>query len=230
MHYHFLGHKLEFPHPETADEHGIVAIGGDLSVERLVLAYRHGIFPWFNDDEPVLWWSPDPRFVLFPKDLKVGRSLRKVIRNKGFEVRFDTAFDQVIAYCARLPRPGQGGTWITEEMRQAYLALHQTGWAHSVEVWLNNQLVGGLYGVAMGRFFFGESMFYLEPNASKVALYHLCTRFEKAPLIDCQVANPFFADMGAVHVHRRDFLKVLAYYIDQPSLWHETQDYEPIPP
>ncbi|MDJ0842437.1 MAG: leucyl/phenylalanyl-tRNA--protein transferase [Acidobacteriota bacterium] len=222
MRFRFLGKKIQFPHPETADANGIVAIGGDLRPERLVLAYRQGIFPWYSDGEPILWWSPNPRFVLYPEHLKIRRSLRKIINQKRFEIRYDTAFEKVIRICATMPRPGQEGTWITREMQEAYILLHRSGYAHSVEAWLDGKLAGGLYGLAMGSFFFGESMFYIAPNASKVALAALVERFKDARLIDCQAHNPFFESMGAEHIPRSLFLEELEQHIDDPNLWELT--------
>ena len=225
MSYHLLDEKnIWFPNPELADPQGIVALGGDLRPERLLLAYRRGIFPWFSHGEPIIWWSPDPRFVLFPNDLKLRRSLRKVIRNGPFEVRFDTAFEEVISRCSVLPRPGQNGTWITLSMRQAYIHMFRLGFAHSVETWLDDRLVGGLYGLGMGPFFFGESMFHIESNASKVALAALVDRYRNAPLIDCQVHNEFFESMGATLIRRDRFLNILDQHIDEPNIWTERFD------
>ena len=220
---YLLNHDLWFPNPQLADHQGIVAVGGDLRVERLLLAYRIGIFPWYSDGEPIIWWSPDPRFVLFPRDFKLRRSLRKVIRQGRFEVRYDTAFKQVIEHCGTLPRPGQDGTWITDEMKEAYLEMYANGHAHSVETWMDGRLVGGLYGIAHGPFFFGESMFYLESDASKVALAALVDRFRDAVLIDCQVHNPFFESMGAGFITRQQFLAALQANIDKPNLWWATR-------
>lgn len=168
-----LTDDLIFPPPELAEKDGLLAIGGDLRPERLLLAYSMGIFPWFDEDSPIMWWSLDPRMVLFPNKLKVTASLRQTLRSGRFQVTFDEAFNQVIAACAGINRPNQDGTWINAEMIKAYQALHQEGYAHSVEVWRENQLAGGLYGVSLGRIFFGESMFFRQSNASKVALWHL---------------------------------------------------------
>jgi len=218
-----LSDDLKFPDPRLATREGILAVGGDLSRERLVLAYRMGIFPWFSGDEPVLWWSPDPRFVLFPSRLRVGRSLLKTLRANRYEVRLDCAFEEVVRQCASVSRPDQPGTWITPRMHQAYLDLHHAGLAHSVECWQAGALVGGLYGVAMGAFFFGESMFALRPDASKVALVALVQKCRGAQLIDCQVYTPFFEDMGAEMVPRESFLRALARHIDDPSVWRGTE-------
>jgi leucyl/phenylalanyl-tRNA---protein transferase len=211
---HWLSaHHLEFPDPRLAlsDPNGLLAIGGDLSPERLLQAYRQGIFPWYNDDQPILWWSPDPRAVLFPKDIKVNRSLQKTLRNKQFKVTIDTAFSQVIRACS-LPRPQQSETWINDEMMVAYNRLHQLGYAHSYEVWFEEQLVGGLYGVILGKVFFGESMFSTMPDASKVALVNLARECEARDFdfIDCQLPNPFLLRMGAVLIPRAEFLERLA--------------------
>ncbi|PIE01967.1 MAG: leucyl/phenylalanyl-tRNA--protein transferase [Acidobacteria bacterium] len=221
-----IGKELVFPSPDLADEDGLLGIGGDLSPMRLLSAYQSGIFPWFNDDSPILWWSPDPRFVLFPRELKVRRSLAKIIRSKRFRVTFDTAFKDVIWQCSRVPRRGQEGTWITDEMRTAYTALHQMGWAHSCEVWIGHQLVGGLYGVCMGSFFFGESMFHKESNASQVALVALCDRLKKATLIDCQIETPHFRRMGARFIARSEFLSLLSEHLLDPVVWDPSQSSE----
>lgn len=206
-----------FPPTETAlsEPNGLLAAGGDLSTPRLLEAYRHGIFPWFSPGDPILWWSPDPRMVLVPKEFKLSRSLEKVLRNGGFDVRCDTVFERVMRACAA-PRPDQNGTWIQEGMIAAYLALHEQGYAHSIEVWLDGELVGGLYGVAIGRMFYGESMFSQVSNASKVALAHLArqlARWDSAPssglrtsLIDCQMNTPHLASLGAREIPRSEFV------------------------
>jgi leucyl/phenylalanyl-tRNA--protein transferase len=188
------------------EPNGLLAAGGDLTPERLLCAYRNGIFPWFNDCQPILWWSPDPRAVLFPKDLKISRSLRKCIRHDDFELSIDRDFPGVIRACAA-PRRDTRETWITSEMRAAYLRLHALDHAHSVECWADDKLVGGLYGVALGRVFFGESMFTVMPDASKVALVHLCQQgFE---LIDCQLPSDHLARMGASSIPRQTFRSLL---------------------
>ena len=217
--HYLLDKRLWFPRPEKADGSGVLAIGGDLSVGRLLLAYRTGVFPWFREGEPILWWCPDPRFVLYPERFKLRRSLKKTLKSGKFEIRYDTAFSEVIDYCSRMPRPGQDGTWITQEMLLAYNRFHEAGYAHSVETFLDGKLAGGLYGVAIGPFFFGESMFYVEPEASKVALAALVDRFKKARFIDCQVHNRFFESMGAEHIPRINFLNELRAHIDKPDLW-----------
>ncbi len=217
------------PFPEArfaeTEPNGLLAIGGDLGITRLLQAYRKGIFPWFNDDQPILWWSPDPRMVLYTDRMKHPRSLRKVLRNGGFDVSFNAAFEAVIDACAA-PRPDQQGTWIVPEMRTAYLALHEAGYARSVEVWRDDELVGGLYGVMLGRIFFGESMFTRCANASKVALSCLCRwlREHEAPLIDCQVHSHHLASLGASEIPRAEFNHLLDRHIDglaAPPAWPE---------
>ncbi len=206
-----LTKELIFPPPEMAEPEGILAVGGDLSPERLELAYSMGIFPWYSEGQPILWWSPDPRLVLFPKELKVSRSLRQTIKKGAYKVTMDSAFEDVVEKCAGVHRAEEGGTWITPEMREAYVALHRRGRAHSVEAWREGELAGGLYGVAMGGAFFGESMFHVRPDASKVALVALVERLRKwgFELIDCQVTTPFFERMGAREIPREEFLERL---------------------
>jgi leucyl/phenylalanyl-tRNA--protein transferase len=210
-----------FPPVETAlaDPNGLLAMGGDLSVERLLDAYRHGIFPWFNPGEPILWWSPDPRMVLVPDEVRVTRSLAKRIRNAGFEVRLDTAFADVMRGCAE-PREGAGGTWISPAMVAAYTRLHQAGYAHSVETWREGKLAGGLYGVAIGRMFYGESMFSREPDASKVALVRLARQLQQwgFGLIDCQMETPHLASLGARTMPRAAFTARLSELVNLPHL------------
>jgi len=211
---------VRFPPPETASPEGLLAIGGDLHSERLLEAYRCGIFPWYSAGQPVLWWSPDPRTVLFPNRLKISRSLRKTLRQEGFRVTLDTAFPAVIEACAapRRNRPG-GGTWITEEMRAAYCRLHEEGYAHSVESWQGGQLVGGLYGVSLGSAFFGESMFSWATDASKVALVHLVRQIEAwgFSLIDCQLASAHLFSLGAEEIPRVEFLALLRTALMAPA-------------
>lgn len=207
-------HPIEFPPPEQAldDPNGLLAIGGDLSVDWLLAAYQRGIFPWFDDDRgPILWWSPDPRAVLYPDALRVTRSLRKRLRNAGFRVTLDEAFEAVTEACAG-PRRRQPGTWITPQMRAAYAALHRQGYAHSVEVWEGEELVGGLYGVSLGRMFFGESMFSRRPDASKIALVQLTRQIQRwgFTLIDCQVMNEHLRSLGVVEMPRAQFLRLVA--------------------
>ena len=208
-----------FPPPDYADPSGLLAVGGDLSKERLLEAYRLGIFPWYSDDQPILWWSPDPRLVLDLKDFTISRSLRKTLKKAIFQVTFDHAFEQVIQACAVVPRAAQNGTWITEEMRAAYINLHGLGYAHSVESWLGGELVGGLYGVSLGKAFFGESMFHLKTDASKVALATLVEKLKSWDFhfIDSQMTTEHMIRLGAREMPRRIFLKRL-----QSALRHST--------
>lgn len=208
---YFLTQELYFPPAETASPEGIVALGGDLSPERLVLAYNSGIFPWFEDDEPILWWSPSERMVLFFEDLKISKSMRNVINQKKFKVTFNTAFREVILNCKKIARKDQPGTWITDDMVEAYCNLHKLGIAKSVEVWENEELVGGLYGIDLGHVFCGESMFSKVSNASKMAFIALAKQLEMANyrLLDCQVYNDHLASLGCVEIDREDFLMVL---------------------
>lgn len=201
-----------FPHPSHADSQGILGIGGDLSPQRLITAYSFGIFPWFSEDDPILWWSPDPRFVLFPMNLKIHKSMRSYLNQNKFRVTFDKNFQDVMLACQRIPRIGQEGTWITNDMLDAYTKLHQLGYAHSVEVWKDGKLAGGLYGVSLGKMFFGESMFSLAPNASKFALIKLTQALIKKgfSLIDCQQETKHLATMGAKSISRTAFLDLLS--------------------
>jgi len=207
-----------------AEPNGLLAAGGDLSPQRLLAAYRRGIFPWYSTGEPILWWSPDPRMVLVPGELKVSRSLAKTLRNASYEVRLDTAFGAVIRACAGKPREGQAGTWITREMQAAYLELHRLGYAHSVETWIDGKLAGGLYGIAIGRGFYGESMFSDQRDASKIALAHLCAYLKQRGfgIIDCQMETAHLASLGARPIPRRDFaarLGDLCSHGDDPGCW-----------
>jgi leucyl/phenylalanyl-tRNA--protein transferase len=208
------------------EPNGLLAAGGDLSPERLLAAYRKGIFPWYQEGQPILWWSPDPRAVLKPDGLKVSRSLRRSLRKRGFELRVDTKFAAVVAACAE-PRDYGGGTWITREMAAAYTQLHRLGWAHSFETWADDELVGGLYGVAIGGVFFGESMFTRVTDASKVALVHAVDflRSHGTRLIDCQVASAHTRSLGAVDMPRSEFLSVIAQLCGEsarPQKWSST--------
>jgi leucyl/phenylalanyl-tRNA--protein transferase len=211
---------LVFPDPDLAEEDGLLGVGGDLKPERLLLAYRNGIFPWFSEGEPIMWWSPDPRCVLYPERLKVSTSLRQALRKGGYEVRFDTCFTEVIRHCSVMKRKGQRGTWITKEMGEAYIRLHELGYAHSTEVFMGGELAGGLYGVAVGMTYSGESMFHLRPEASKIALYHLVQRLKdwKFPLIDCQVTNPHLLSLGAEEMDRRTFLALAREQALRPGM------------
>ncbi len=200
------------------DPNGLLAVGGCLSTTRLLNAYRHGIFPWYSDDEPILWWSPDPRLVLFPEQLNVSQSLRKTLQKQKYTVTIDQAFTQVIKACAQ-PRQAESGTWITDDIENAYSALHKLGVAHSAEAWLDGVLVGGLYGVAIGQVFFGESMFHTATDASKVAFATLVDKLKSwdYKLIDCQVHSAHLASLGAVEINRTEFNKLIKQYSAQPT-------------
>lgn len=200
---------IQFPDPSYADEDGLLAIGGDLSTERLRLAYDHGIFPWFSEGEPILWYAPHERCVLFPEKIRISKSMQQVINKQLFTITSDQAFGQVIRHCADTPRKDQDGTWITTAMQQAYEELHRQGVAHSVEVWSGDELAGGLYGIVTGRVFCGESMFSHQANASKTALVALC-RSGRFDLIDCQMPNPHLMSLGAEMISREDYQKILA--------------------
>lgn len=218
---HWLSRQTpDFPPLEQAlsSPNGLLAAGGDLSAERLLGAYRHGCFPWFQEGQPILWWSPDPRMILLPQELHVSRSLRKLIRQQHFEVSFDRDFAAVIRACAA-PREYADGTWITPAMQAAYLELHRRGVAHSVEVWQDGELVGGLYGLAIGRLFFGESMFSRSTNASKIAFVTLTEQLCDSgfALIDCQMHTAHLASFGAREIPRRVFAEYLSRYLDQPG-------------
>ena len=208
---YYLGAELYFPPLWQTHPTGIVAIGGDLSLPRLELAYRSGIFPWFEEGQPITWYSPSERMVLFFEDLKVSKSLKKIIDKEVFEVTFNKAFRQVITNCQVVKRSGQLGTWITDDMIEAYCNLHESGLAQSVEVWEDGALIGGLYGIDLGHVFCGESMFSLKSNASKVAFVHLVEKLkqENYLLLDCQVYNPHLESLGAVEIDREDFLMIL---------------------
>lgn len=210
---HTLSDKIWFPPVDDAVDDGLLAIGGDLCAERILLAYRKGIFPWFEGDIP-LWWSPDPRFVLFPDQLKVSRSMRQLIRNHRFEFRTNTHFSGVIRACKEQPREGQDGTWITDEVEAAYTQLHQMGYAHSAEAWLNGELAGGLYGIRLGNVFFGESMFSKASNASKFAFISYVEQLKKEGLrlIDCQVYTSHLESLGAKMIPRKTFIELLKTY------------------
>lgn len=217
---YLLNESLVFPHPMHAESNGLLAIGGDLSVPRLLLAYRSGIFPWYSEGNPILWFSPDPRLVLSLSDLHVSRRLGKIIRSGLFEITFDTSFEEVIRGCSAISRRGQSGTWITEEMIGAYTTLHKEGYAHSVETYEEGKLVGGLYGIALGGAFFGESMFHIRSDASKVALYYLVERLKEwgFDFIDSQVPNSHMKRMGGREVSRERFLVMLAEALNKETL------------
>ncbi|MBL7472360.1 leucyl/phenylalanyl-tRNA--protein transferase [Robertkochia sediminum] len=209
----FLDDELYFPPVHMASPEGVIAIGGDLRPERLMLAYRSGIFPWFDDGQPILWWCPDPRMVLYPGELKVRKSMQQFMRNTTLKVTRDQAFEQVIRECAMIDRPGQYGTWINDDMIEAYTQLHKRGFARSVEVWDGEKLVGGLYGIDLGSVFCGESMFAKKSNASKLAFITLVRELEAEgyDLIDCQVYTDHLASLGAREVPREVFMSILAY-------------------
>ena len=204
-----LNKELFFPDPSSANEEGLLAIGGDLSIDRLKLAFSNGIFPWFEDDNIILWWSPDPRFVLFPENLKVSKSMRQVLRKEEFKITYNQNFAEVIIECAQVKREGQHSTWITQGMMEAYNKLHELGYAKSVEVWRENELVGGLYGVDIGnKVFCGESMFSKKSNASKIGLIHLVQE-GNYKLIDCQIYTSHLESLGAEEITRNQFIKLL---------------------
>ena len=209
-----------FPPADRANEEGLLAFGGDLSPERLIVAYANGIFPWYTDDEPLLWWSLDPRLIIRPGEMKVSKSLRHRLKSGRFEIRIDTNFREVMLHCAQTPRKDQDGTWIVDEMVDAYCRLHELGYAHSFETYEDNELVGGLYGVSIGKAFFGESMFHTATDASKVAFYHL-HRFlveHDFKLIDCQQETSHLKSLGAYAISREDYLKELKTLTVEPTL------------
>ena len=208
---YFLTDELYFPPVENANDEGLLAVGGDLSSERLLLAYKSGIFPWFNEDSLILWWSPDPRMVLYPDEVKVSKSMRKVINSNVFSISINTCFETVLEQCSSIEREGQNGTWITKEMKNAYNNLHKKGMAKSYEVWENGNLVGGLYGVDLGHVFCGESMFSKRSNASKFAFIHLAKDLQEKGyrFIDCQLYTEHLASLGAREVSRESFMEQL---------------------
>ena len=219
-----------FPDPALADPNGLLGVGGDLHPARVLLAYELGIFPWYSEGQPILWWSPDPRFVLRVADLRVQRSLAKRVRQRPFRITLDTAFDEVLGRCARAPRRGQDGTWITPAVRQSYGRLFEKGFAHSVEAWEGDVLVGGLYGVSIGRMFAGESMFAARPDASKIAFVHLVRQLERwgYPLVDCQVHTEHLERFGAREVPRAVYLRELADLVREdgrPGRWSFDADF-----
>jgi len=211
--------EVIFPPVEHAHSSGLLAVGGDLSAARLLAAYRRGIFPWYSENEPILWWSPNPRLILDIDDFKISRSLRKTLKKQIFRVTFDQAFSEVIQACATVPREGQPGTWITDEMRVAYERLHTMGYAHSVETWLNGELAGGLYGVSLGKAFFGESMFHQRTDASKIALATLVERLKSwhFHFIDAQMTTQHMLSLGAKELPRQAFLRRLMEALKSPS-------------
>ena len=225
-----LSSDLVFPPPRLARSDGLLCVGGDLSTQRILLAYENGIFPWFSENDPLLWWSPDPRLVLFPDNIHISRSLSKIIRKNRFDIRVNTAFDQTILACARTRRKHDNGTWLVDEMITAYTSLHRQGYAHSIETWLDGHLVGGLYGISLGSSFFGESMFSHENNASKIALVALALHLQKFgfDLIDCQVTTGHLVYMGASEISREAFLKLIESSVKkrpQHNPWEPGQVY-----
>ncbi|MGE5028008.1 MAG: leucyl/phenylalanyl-tRNA--protein transferase [Betaproteobacteria bacterium] len=226
----WLDRGAPFPPAESAlrEPNGLLAAGGDLSRERLIEAYSQGIFPWFNPGDPILWWSPDPRMVLLPADLKVSRSLRKTLKRRNYEIRVDTAFREVMEACAA-PRDGHHGTWITRAMIDAYTDLHRQGLAHSIETWIEDKLAGGLYGIALGRMFYGESMFSRQTDASKLAFVYLVRQLQRwgFGMIDCQMKTAHLASLGAHEIPRSEFSEKLAKLVKFPGLtgvWHFDHD------
>lgn len=209
-----------FPRPEFAEKDGLLGVGGDLSPERLINAYANGIFPWYSDNQPILWWSPDPRLVLFPKDFKRNKSLKKVVAKNEFKIQFDTNFEAVIRNCAQIKREDQDSSWITEKMIEAYIKLHELGFAHSVETYFEDKLVGGLYGVSIGKAFFGESMFHNKTDASKVALWHLVDRLLEwnFDFIDAQQETNHLKSLGAIVIKREKFLNLLEIAIAKEGI------------
>ena len=216
----FLSEKIAFPPPQYATREGLLAVGGDLSRERLLAAYRQGVFPWYAEGDPILWWSPDPRLVLYPDEIHVSRTLQRVLSKRNFSVTMDSAFEAVITACAETRMKQDEGTWIVDEMKSAYIDLHHAGYAHSIEAWAEGKLAGGLYGVALGRCFFGESMFTLVDNASNVALVHLVRALAARSfhLIDCQVTTGHLMRMGAREIPRTRFLRQLRQALTAPTL------------
>jgi len=206
-----LNNEIAFPNPNDANKDGLLAIGGDLSAERIITAYSLGIFPWFNEDESILWWSPNPRLILKPQNFKLSKSLKRVIKKNNLSVYFDKQFEEVIDHCAKIPRENEDGTWITQNMKAAYIDLYEKGLAHSVEVYEGENMIGGLYGVSLGKAFFGESMFFKKNDASKVALYYLCQELIKwgFHFIDAQVETDHLISLGAENIDREDFLERL---------------------
>jgi len=215
----YLNNKDTFPPVSLAEENGIIAVGGDLCPARLIEAYKKGIFPWFSEGDPIIWWSPDPRFVLFPEEIKISKSMKQELRRRTFTITADTAFEQVIQEC-RKPRKHETGTWITGEIVKGYTELHKEGFAHSIEAWRDGELAGGLYGVSLGRCFFGESMFTKETNASKAAFIMLAEKLKELDfdLIDCQVYTAHLESLGAEEIPRDEFCAILKYSLAKETL------------
>lgn len=215
-----LPDEIAFPHPSLAEDEGLLAVGGDLSPERLLTAYANGIFPWYSEGDPIMWWSPDPRLVMYPQSFKVSKSLRQRMNSGQYRISMDTSFPEVIRACASIFRKDEEGTWIVPEMEEAYIALHRLGFAHSVEVWDEEELCGGLYGVSIGAVFFGESMFHKQRDASKIAFYHLCQFCIEngLSLIDAQVQTEHLMRLGACQISREQFLSELDEAVEKPSI------------
>jgi leucyl/phenylalanyl-tRNA---protein transferase len=219
-----LPEEIIFPHTSQSEPDGLLAIGGDLSSKRILTAYVNGIFPWYNPGEPILWWSPDPRCVLFPEKLKISKSLKSLLKKGIFQIKYDTSFPDVIRQCSVVKRSDEAGTWISDEIIEAYCQLYELGYAHSVEAYIDNRLVGGLYGIAIGKVFFGESMFFVEPNASKVAFCVLVKRLIEFnfQIIDNQVTNNHLLSLGAEEIERKKFLEIISKYTcveNHPGKW-----------
>ncbi len=219
MSVYLLSDELAFPPASFADENGLLAVGGDLSRERLLLAYKSGIFPWFSEDEPLLWWSPDPRLVVYPDEIRISKSLRKLLRKDKFKITVDKSFKEVISLCSSIREENGEGTWIVSEMIDSYTDLHNEGFAHSIETWYNDELVGGLYGISLGKCFFGESMFSKVSNASKVAFVALSLYLKELnfDLIDCQVTTDHLLTLGAVEIPRESFLSIIEKSLQLPT-------------
>jgi len=212
---HVLDEKLWFPKPDEALQDGLLAIGGDLSAERLILAYKNGIFPWYDGEMP-LWWHPNPRFILLPQELKISKSMKQILKKNTFQFTINQAFEKVISNCQTIERKDQDGTWINKDVIEAYTQLHKLGYAHSAETWYNNQLVGGLYGIRLGKVFFGESMFAQQSNASKFAFINYVAQLQKedVQLIDCQVYTEHLESLGAKMIMREQFIQLLQHFIN----------------
>ncbi|SFV54433.1 Leucyl/phenylalanyl-tRNA--protein transferase [hydrothermal vent metagenome] len=223
-----LGSSYIFPNPRYSADEGLLAFGGDLSPNRILTAYRKGIFPWFSEDDPILWWSPNPRMVLYPEEFKVNKSFKRFLRQERYKIKFDNAFEDVINYCSSVERDGQNGTWLLDDMKNAYIELYKMGFAHSIEVYEDDVLVGGLYGLSMGRVFFGESMFSLKSNASKVAFKALSDVLNSRgyDFIDCQVKNDYLAQMGAKNISRDRFLDELEESLSRSSELGSWKDFK----
>lgn len=215
-----LNFDLDFPPVNLANESGLLAVGGDVSPGNLLLAYSKGIFPWYSDDEPVMWWSPNPRMILKPEYYKASKSLKKLVREGNYSLGIDTSFEEVMHHCAHNPRNGEQGTWITPELTASFVTLHQLGFAHSFEIFMDKKLVGGLYGLSIGKVFFGESMFFKVPNASKLAFYHFIEFLKQNDfkLVDAQQETSHLKSLGAYPITREDFLELLNVYVCEPSL------------